>query len=119
RSSGSVRPAGSYGHRLRGHGGGQQIGKVVDLRLGAALGDRHQQTVVVLGVLAAERVAGGDAPLGAALEHAVDGRVEAQRELASDGRFVQQLDTRRGRKALARVSGAPDQQLTQFTEARV
>ena len=71
----------------------------------------------MLGVLAAERVAGGDAALGAALEHAVDRRVEADRELAHDRRLVQQLDPVDRGEPLARVGGAPDQQLAELAEA--
>ena len=91
--------------------------RAVDLLAGAALGDRDQQAVLVLGVLAAERVAGGDAALGAALEHRGDRGVEPERELAHDRRLVQQLDALDRGQPLARVGGAPDQQLAQLAEA--
>ncbi len=80
----------------------------------AALGDRDQEAVGVLGVVAAERVAGGDSALGAALEDGVDRGVEADRELARDRRLVQELDPVDRGEPLARVGGAPDQQLAEL-----
>ena len=46
-----------------------------------------------------------------------DRRIEAQGELARDRRIVQQLHPRDRGEPLARVGGAPDQQLAQLAEA--
>ena len=48
---------------------------------------------------------------------AVDRRVEPDRELARDRRLVQQLDPLDRGQPLARVGGAPDQQLAELAEA--
>src|SRR6185312_877573 len=71
---------------------GDGLGELVDLGGSAALGNRDQEAVLVLGVLAAERVTGGDAALGAVIEHGGDRGIQAHRELAYDRRLVQQLD---------------------------
>ena len=70
-------------------GGAEGVGEAVDVGLRAALGDRDQQAVGVLGVLAGERVAGGDPLGGDRVEHLLHGRVDAHRELARDRRVVQ------------------------------
>src|SRR5258706_10704894 len=97
--------------------GAERVGEAVDLLARAPLGDRDKQAVLVLGILAAERVAGSDAALGAALQHPVDRCVEAKRELARDRRLVEQLHPRHRHQPLACVRGAPDQQLAQLAEA--
>ena len=71
----------------------------------------------MLGVLVAERVAGGDATLGAVVEDGGDRSVELDRELARDRRLVQQLDPLDRGQLLARVCGALDQQLAELAEA--
>ena len=70
----------------------------------------------MLGVVAGERVARGDALGGDQIEDLVDGSVEADRELAGDRRVVQQLDPVDRGQALARVGGAADQQLAQLDD---
>src|SRR4051794_18524617 len=97
--------------------GAEGICELVDLRAGAALGDRDEQAAIVLGVLAAKRVSGCDAALRAAVEDRPDGSVEANRELAHDRRLVDQLDAVDRAQPLARVGGALNQQLAQLAEA--
>ncbi len=55
----------------------ERASEAVDVGLRAPLGDRDQQAVLVLRVVAAERVARGDAVGGAAVEHFLDRSVEA------------------------------------------
>src|SRR2546421_522102 len=66
---------------LRRHGRAQYLGQAVDLRPRALLGDRHEQAVVELRVIAAERVAGIYPLLTTADEDSFDGRREPNREL--------------------------------------
>ena len=70
-----MRRRGSRGHLLRaagaaraGHRAAEHLGEAVDVLARALLGDRHQQAVPVLLVVGAERVAGVDALLRAALD---------------------------------------------------
>src|ERR1051326_4156205 len=78
----------SSGHRHLGRDGrSERIGQLVDLDAGAALGDRDEQAVLVLGEVAPQWVARRDPALGATLEDAVDRRVEPDRELAGDRRL--------------------------------
>ena len=93
-----------------------RIGELVDLLAAAALGNRDQQAIGVLGVLAAERVAGGDAALGAVVEDGGNGSVQLDRELACDRRLVQQLDPLDRGQPLARIGGALDEQLAELAE---
>src|SRR5262245_26048382 len=91
---------------LGGDGGAERLGEGVDLLAAAALGERDQEAVLELGVLAAERVTGGDSALRAAVEDGADRGVEADRELADDRRRVQQLDPVDRGQGIARVGGA-------------
>ena len=102
---------------LGGDRGAERLGEGVDLLQRAPLGDRDQQAVLVLRILAAERVAGGNASLRAALQDRVNRGIETHRELAGDGRLVQQLDSLDRGQLLSRVGGPPHQQLAELAEA--
>ena len=78
----------------------------------AALGDRHEQPVLVLGIVAAEPVAGVDPGAAGALEQPVEVR-HAHGELAGHRAGVDRLEPQR----LARVVGAAKHQLGQLHEA--
>src|SRR2546423_6207266 len=92
-----------------GYGVADHLGELVDLLGGAALGDRDQQTVPVLGVLARQRVTGRDSLFRTAVEHLGHRGVETQRELARNRRLVQQLDAVQRGESLARIGGALDE----------
>ena len=91
--------------------------QAVDVGLRPALGDRDEEAVLVLGVVAAERVAGGDAVVGAAVEHLLDRGVERDRELAGNRRIVEELDAVDRGERLPRVGGAPDHELAELDQA--
>ena len=95
----------------------ERVGEAVDVALRAPLGDRDQQPVLVLRVLASERIARGDPLLADPIEHLGHGRVDAHRELARHRRLVQQLHALDGRQRLARVGGAAHQQLAELDDA--
>ncbi len=85
----------------------------------APLGDRDQQAVLVLGVVAAERVAGVDAVRRAAVEHGVDRRVErARRTRGRPAASCSSSTPSTAASALAGVGGALQQQLAELDEAR-
>ena len=60
-----------------------RVGEPVDVLLRAPLGDRDQEPVRVLGVVPAQRVAGGDPLAAQRSSTSCDRRVEADRELAA------------------------------------
>ncbi len=87
----------------------------------ALLGDRHQQAVGVLGVVAAERVARVDALRRAARDHAAHavevGQAERDRELAHHGLGVHGADALDREQRVAGVGGPAHEQLGQLDEA--
>src|SRR5215203_1543300 len=87
----------------------QRIRQAVDIPLGPAFRYGDEQPALVLGVLAGEWIAGGDPVLCDAVQDLLDGRVEPDRELAHDGRVVDELNSVERGKPLARVGGAPCQ----------
>src|SRR4029453_13830268 len=91
--------------------------RAVDVGAAATLGDRDQQSVLVLGIVAAKRVARADPLLRQAVEQLRHRCVEPQRELANDRRLVKQLDAVEPPKALPRVGGPANQQLAELDEA--
>ena len=102
--------------RLRRDRRPESVGQPVDVRAGPPLGDRDEQPVRVLLVVARERVAGVDALLAAARDHALDRRVELDRELAHHGPVVQLADAVDLPQALARVGGPLEHQLDQLDD---
>ena len=98
------------------HRGAEHLGQPVDVRPRAPLGDRHEQPVGVLGVVAPERIAGVDPLLAAARDHLPDGRVELDRELAHHRLVVQRRDPVDRGQPLAGVRGALEHQLGQLDD---
>ena len=83
----------------------------------APLRERHQQPVLVLRVVAAERIPRADSLGRAPVEHVSDRCVEGDRELADRRGLVQQLDAVDRAEALPRVGGAANEQLPELDEA--
>ena len=114
----------ALGRRPRALGShGLRTPEAVDVLPAALLGDRHQQPVLVLGVVAAQRVAGVDARrAGSARSRGAPRRRarRAPRRRTRAGRPAarERLDAVDGDQRVAGVGGPPEQQLADSTRPR-
>ena len=90
------------------------VGEPVDVGARSAFGERNEETVLVFGVFPTQPIPRRDPLLAHSVEHRLHRRIDTNRELADDGRLVQELDPVQPRQPLPGVGGSLGEQLAQL-----